>query len=55
MRFHPLACWCPLRCDEPCPFGLCERAFSHMRGNARLPGPDEASRQPPFEDRSESG
>ena len=54
MRFHPLACVRPLLYDEPCPFGIGERAFSHMRGHGSLPGTDEASRHPPFEDRSES-
>jgi hypothetical protein len=53
LRFHPLAGGRPRLGDEPCPFGLGERAFRHMRGHARLPGPDEASRHPPFEDRAE--
>ena len=33
MRFHPLSCCRPLLVDEPCPFCLRERAFSHMRGH----------------------
>ncbi len=47
MRFHPLSCLRPLLVDEPVPFCIGERAFSHMRGNDRLPGTDEASRHPP--------